>query len=205
MEMLAPIFEMSPLKKLGVLLVSCLAVLGFYWMSFLTPVKEEVVEMQGVVDQARSEVAKLKGVAGNLESFEKEIERLDGELKKALQELPDKKAIALLLSRIADRAKDSGLDVPLFKPVGEAKKDFYAEVPVEMTVRGTYHQVATFFDEVGRLDRIVNLGSVKMETPEIDGDRVVLTSSVVATAFRFLEESERPKPKKEERKRKKKK
>ena len=165
MQALAPIFDMSWGKKLAILFVSLAAVIGIYWMNFLTPVKEEVAELQGSVESARGNVSKLRGIASNLGDFEKEIERLDGELVKALRELPDKKAIALLLSRIADRAKDSGLEVPLFKPKGEQKKDFYAEVPVEMEVRGTFHQVATFFDEVGRLDRIVNLGCLLYTSP----------------------------------------
>lgn len=200
MDNLAAIFELSTGKKIGILLLSCLGVLGFYWMKFLSPLQEEVVDITAKVETARSEVAKLRGIANNLGEFEAEIERLDGELEKALRELPDKKAIAILLSKIADRAKDSGLEVPLFKPRGEDKRDFYAEVPVDMEVRGTYHQVATFFDEVGRLDRIVNLSNIRMASPEIGDDSVILTSKIVATAFRFLEESERPKPKKKKKK-----
>ena len=98
----------------------------------------------------------------------------------------------MLLSKVSDTAKDSGLDIRLFKPQQEQKREFFAQVPVEVQVTGTYHQLATFFDEVGHLDRIVNLDNVHISKPEIDDDSVVkVQAEVMATAFRFLDESER--------------
>ena len=117
---------------------------------------------------------------------------LNFELDKALKELPDKKEIDQLLLKVSDRAKDSGLDIKLFKPRPEEKRDFYAAVPVDIEASGSYHQVATFFDEVGHLDRIVNLDNLAISDPIVDKKNVTLKTTVTATAFRFLDESERP-------------
>jgi type IV pilus assembly protein PilO len=114
-------------------------------------------------------------------------------LKKALAELPDNKEIPQLLEKVADKAKDAGLDVRLFVPKAEQRKDFYAEVPVQIEVGGGYHQVATFFDEVSHLERIVNINEFSMSDPERTDSGLVLKTSLVATSFRFLDESERPK------------
>ena len=64
-------------------------------------------------------------------------------------------------------AKDSGLDVKLFKTSLEQKRDFYAEVPVQISLGGTYHQLASFFDAVGHLTRIVNISNVSIGSPRI--------------------------------------
>jgi type IV pilus assembly protein PilO len=71
--------------------------------------------------------------------------------------------------------------------------DFYAEVPVEMQMRGTYHDVALFLDSVKRLDRIVNVANITLTKPKIAGDVVALEASCTATTFRFLDEMERQK------------
>jgi type IV pilus assembly protein PilO len=51
----------------------------------------------------------------------------------------------------------------------------------------------SFFDEVGRLNRLVNIGNIGFKNPTVNGDNVVLETTSVATAFRFLDEAERKK------------
>jgi len=112
-------------------------------------------------------------------------------LKSALQELPDNREIPDLLSSISSLARDAGLAVPLFKTEPESFREFYAEVPVSISVEGTYHQIATFFDEVGHLPRIVNINQIIIREPRVGDSQVSVKSECVATTFRYLEETER--------------
>ena len=187
------IFELSLPKKLGIMFGSIALIGGGYWMLFYSSTITDISTVTSEVDRMKSEIAEKQVVAANLPQFESEVERLDEELTKALTELPDKKEVDELLDKISDKARDAGLDVRLFKPQAEQKKDFYAEVPVEIEIGGTYHQVATFFDEVGHLERIVNIDQFSLEKPEETDGRIMVNASVVATSFRFLDESERPK------------
>ena len=176
-------------------------ILGFYWLNFYSGVAEEISVYKKKIDGKlglKVKIAEQQAIAQNLDEFIAQVEKLDIELNKALAELPDKREIHQLLSRISDKARDSGLEIHLFKPQHEEKKDFYAKVPVQIEVQGTYHEVGTFFDEVGHLARIVNLDSFQMVEPEISDKQVDLKTAVVATAFRFLDESERPSTKDEE-------
>ncbi|HET8562988.1 MAG TPA: type 4a pilus biogenesis protein PilO, partial [Candidatus Binatia bacterium] len=75
----------------------------------------------------------------------------------------------------------------------ENYQDFYAEVPVEIVVKGSFSNVVMFFDEVGRLTRLVNINNIDFKNPTPIGDRVVLETAAMATTFRFLSESERKK------------
>lgn len=187
------VFELSLAKKISIMVGSIALIGGGYWMMFYSSTINDIATVTTEVDKMKSEIAEKQVIAANLPQFESEVERLDDELSKALSELPDKKEVDELLDKISDKARDAGLDVRLFKPQAEQKKDFYAEVPVEIEVGGTYHQVATFFDEVGHLERIVNIDQFSLEKPEETEGRIQVNASVVATSFRFLDESERPK------------
>jgi len=193
-ESLAKIFEQSLVNKLAIA-GAVLGVIGLvYYLYFLSPVEEEISRLQKSINGTKGlkvQVAEKEGIAQNLDKFKEEVERLDVELGKALKELPDKKETSGLLSRVSDKARDAGLDIKLFRPKGEAKKEFYAEVPVELEVNGSFHQVATFFDEVGRMSRIVNLGNIRLSQPSVEEEDVSVSTTVVATAFRFLSEEER--------------
>ena len=92
---------------------------------------------------------------------------------------------------MAASGRAAGLEIVLFRQKPEVYHDFYAEVPVEMQMRGTYNDVALFLDRVKRLDRIVNVTDIQLKKPRIDGERVVLDAACTATTFRFLDEAER--------------
>ena len=117
---------------------------------------------------------------------------MDGDLKKAVAELPDTKEIPDLLSNVSSLGRESGLEIIQFKQQPEQYEEFYAVVPVSMLVRGAYHQLAMFFDKVGRMARIVNVSDVVVKSPaKVEGDTVTLDTACVATTFRFLDEAER--------------
>ncbi len=130
-------------------------------------------------------------LAKNLTRYQGEVKDLEVKLRYALQELPDKKEISDLLSSISGLARDAGLEVHLFRPIPEVTRDFYSEVPVAVSVEGTFHQVATFFDEVGRLPRIVNINEIAVRNPSVGKDFVRVTADCTATTFRYLDEAER--------------
>jgi len=109
------------------------------------------------------------------------------QLAEALTQLPNEKEIPSLLTNIASLAKEQGLDVLRFKPSGEVPKGFYAEVPVELRLAGSFHQIALFFQSVGELPRIVNMGNLAMGNAKTTDGRTVLSVDCLATTFRFIE------------------
>lgn len=200
-ENVEAVLEMPMLHKALALLGLVVVVLGGYWGVFYSGASSELENIEKKVDGPnglRFQVAQQKGIAANLDQYLEEVEKLEIELKKALLELPDKQEIDSLLAKVSSVGQDAGLEIRLFRPKEEAKKDYYAEVPVEMEVYGSFHQVATFFDEVGHLERIVNLDDFSMDNPERGKEQITLRTTVVATTFRFLDESERPTKKDEE-------
>ena len=190
-ELLDNILERPKAQKIALLAVVLLLVGGLYYTSLFSPGMDEIARLNDSVETARNEKTKKQVQAANLPRLQKELRELDAKLKQAVAQLPNKKEMADLLSNISTKAQQSGLEVLLFRPRAENYQEFYAEVPVDITVKGNFQSVISFFDEVGQLHRLINIESIGFKNPTIAGDQVILETSSVATAFRFLDDAER--------------
>jgi len=186
------LLELPPRQRV-LMLVGGTAFLFFLYAFFLYwPRNEQIARLEVQRDQARLERTRKAALVANLEKTRAEVNQLDGDLKKAVAELPDTKEIPDLLSNISSLGRESGLEIIQFKQRPERYEEFYAVVPVDMLVRGTYYQVAAFFDKVGQMARIVNVSDVSIKSPSrLAGDSVTLDTSCAAVTFRFLDEAER--------------
>lgn len=192
-QILDAILERSTAQKVAILGVSVILIAALYYSFLFSPKADELAKLADSVEIARNEKTVKTQKAANLSRLRQDLQRLDGELKKAIAQLPEKKEIPELLSSISSKAQQSGLDVLLFRPRPESYQEFYAEVPVDITVKGNFHNTVNFFDNVGRMDRLVNIDNIGFKNPTVSGDNVVLETTSVATAFRFLDDAERKK------------
>jgi type IV pilus assembly protein PilO len=173
-------------------LVGMVLLLGYLdWMYWYGRTAERLSEVRENVTDLRTELDTKRAKTNARDAAEREVRELGAELRRAQARLPDQREIADLLSSVAASGRAAGLEIVLFKQKPEVYRDFYAEVPVEMQMRGTYHDVALFLDSVKRLDRIVNVTDIQLRRPRIEGDKMVLEASCTATTFRFLDEVER--------------
>jgi len=192
-EFLDNILERSKPQKIAILAVTVILLSALYYSFLYSPTSDEVAKLADSVEIARNEMTVKKLKAANLPRLQRDLKELDMQLRKAVAELPNRKQIAALLSHISSEAQRAGLNIILFRPRAENFQDFYAEVPVDITVKGNFHDTVNFFDAVGRLDRLVNIDSIGFKNPTLSGDKVILETTSVATAFRFLDEAERKK------------
>jgi len=181
-----------PMRRRVLLLgASVLSIFFLYATYFYWPLSSEIEEKQENVATLRQERDKKKAMVANLADMRRVVAELDAQLKKATAELPEKKEIPELLSNISSLGSDSGLVIVVFRQRPEEFSDFYAQVPVEVRVKGTYHQVGTFFDKVGRLNRIVNVSDIGLKEPRPERESVMVNAGFTATTYRFLDEAER--------------
>jgi len=192
-QLLENILERPKVQKLAILGVAIILLVALYYSFLFVPRSDQIAKLADSVEIARNEKAVKGQKAANLPRLQKDLRQLEAELKRAVAQLPDKKEIADLLSSISAKALQSGLDVLLFRPRPETYQDFYAEIPVDITVKGNFHNTVSFFDEVGRLSRLINIDNIGFKNPTVSGDNIVLETTSVATAFRFLDDAERKK------------
>ena len=190
-EFLNQILNRPTWQKIAILSTVVILLLAVYYSVLHEPRDAEIVKLTESVEAARNDKAMKQQKATNLPKLQTEVKELEIRLKEAVERLPNKKEVAELLRNISTKAQESGLQILIFRPRAENYQDFYAEIPVDITVKGNFQNAVNFFDDVGRLNRLINIDNIGFKNPTIAGDRVTVETTSVATAFRFLDEAER--------------
>jgi len=175
------------LVKIGAVVGIATLVTAINWFALVDPTNTEIVAAEAKRKTLEGEYIDKQQIANNLNEYRKQKEVLEAQLEAAMQELPNDKAIDELLRQLNDLGVKSGLTITLVEPQTEVPQDFFARIPVKMKVAGSYHEVAMFFDAVGKLKRIVNVGDLKFGSPKKQSEKVILDAEFVATTFRFRE------------------
>lgn len=175
----------AKIRAIILAVIVVLEVVAFYFLMY-SPRIDEYNNLKNQLSGLQSQVAQKRVIANGLERFRQEYANAQIQLKKALEKLPDKKEIPSLLTSISTLAKDQGMDILLFQPGAETKRDFYAVVPVSLDMSGTYHETAMFFDSIGKLTRIVNVQNFSLGRGA--GGNVSVKCNV--ETYRFLDQSE---------------
>ncbi|MBF0446212.1 MAG: type 4a pilus biogenesis protein PilO [Magnetococcales bacterium] len=132
-------------------------------------------------------IASKKRMLLQLPRLRKELIALKKREEKAARKLPSKKEIPALLTDISNAGHEQGLEFTLFAPKPELPVNVYAKVPVEIKVRGPYHETLLFMNQVARLSRIVTFSNINMKPK---GD--ILHTQAWVTTYRFLDLDKRP-------------
>lgn len=171
--------------------IPVVVIAAFYFLLISGTIAETDVVREELL-KAQKDVQVKEALERRLPEFEKKIAELDGQLAMIRRQLPEKKEIPDLLDQISNLGAQSGLQFQLFKPLPEAEKDFYAEVPVDLNIMGSFHNVVDFFDKVARMPRIVTITNIdigksgnKMRGARTKG--TLVEARCKAVTFRFLE------------------
>jgi type IV pilus assembly protein PilO len=169
------------------LIVCVLAAGGYYLHSMNT---DSLDTLRTEVDEIRQSVQKHQAIAARRSDLEARLKSLNETLKVAITLLPESREIPELLTQISQLGLNAGLEFRLFKPEPEKQADFYAEVPVSLSILGRFHELGTFFDHLSRLSRIVNVTDIKITPTKGKEDASALSTNCLLTTFRFLEPPE---------------
>ncbi|MCD6040628.1 MAG: Tfp pilus assembly protein PilO [Burkholderiales bacterium] len=135
----------------------------------------------------KEEYVNKKRQAVNLDLHRQQLREIDTQFGALLKQLPNKSQMDALLVDINQAGLGRGLQFELFKPAAaESRREFYAELPIQVKVSGTYHDMGAFASDVGQLSRIVTLNNVSIEASR-DGN---LTLDATARTFRYLDDDE---------------
>ena len=190
------ILKLPKNQRIGIIAGVVVILIGLYWFFIYKGHSKELDERNKVLTKKQHELDEQRVILADLPRFKKETEEMNKKRQEALKQLPDKKDIDKLLKDISFHAVESGLEILLFKPQPEIRKNFYAEIPVNIKLSGTYHDLAIFSDKIANLSRIVNLSDLVIDkAEEIDG-RNILQASCKATTYKFIEEKPSGKAKK---------
>ena len=203
-----PFFEkVEKLSKLQRILISTgffvllvgVSIYFFFWPKF-----EKINSLTADLKELEKKLTTAKRNAADLKKFQAKMKEAEAQFKLAMKKLPEKEEIPSLLTSISDSGQQVGLGFLLFEPKPERAKEFYAEIPVAMSIMADYHNLAIFFDQVARLSRIVNIRDIRIGHTKSKNSNE-LSTKCTAVTYKFIETPPKKKSKKKSRKKKKKK
>ncbi len=162
---------------------------GYYFL-FYTDAAGTLASQRGRSQELQRKLTNVRAVANNVGEFEQEVATLERELEIALKQLPNRKQFEDLLQDITTAGKKVGVTIKSIERTREVAHDFYAEVPFSIVLEGTYHNIAMFFERVAKLPRIVNIGSMRIQSSPGRNSATQLRVEGNATTFRFLNTDE---------------
>ncbi|HYA39316.1 MAG TPA: type 4a pilus biogenesis protein PilO [Candidatus Methylomirabilis sp.] len=179
-----------PVKIGGILLVCIVMLFAGYWFLIQGEI-DEYSAAKAKEDSLRDTFMNKKALAINLPAYKQQMEEMEQTFGSLLRQLPNTTEVPDLLVDITQAGLGRGLEFTLFQPQKEQPKDFYAELPISIQVRGTYHELAQFVSDVAALPRIVTFSDITISSVAKDNK---LTMSAKAKTYRYLEEGSAPKP-----------
>lgn len=184
------ILKLPNKQKIALMVLILFGIGAGFFFGLYQPKMKELKSVQDKLADLDRQILDNKRIADNLPKYKKDYEQLKIDLDSALTELPNQKEIPSLLTSITSKGKEAGLDFLIFRPKAEELKDFYSAVPVDISVSGSYYNLANFFVAVGSLPRIVNISNVGVADIKNVGGRMVLKVNCLATTFRFIDKKE---------------
>jgi type IV pilus assembly protein PilO len=166
-----------------------MAALGFYLVVYQQqmPVleKEEREEQE-----LRSSFEQKQKKAANFTAYKAQLAEIERSFGTMLRQLPGKTEIPNLLVDISQTGLGAGLQEELFQPMDEVRREFYAEKPIKIRLKGAYHEFGRFVSDIAALPRIVTLHDIEIGPVAKDSPADELVLNVTAKTYRYLDESE---------------
>jgi len=172
--------------RVAILLALFLLILLGGWWFFWDEQLVSLENKQQTELKLRDEFVAKKKLAVNLDLYVQRLNEIDRSFGALLKQLPNKSEVEALLVEINQAGMGRGLQFELFKPGAEQVKDFYAELPINVRLTGSYHDFGAFAGDIGKLSRIVTLNNIAIAQGKDGG----LVMDAITKTFRYLDEEE---------------
>ncbi len=173
------------IKGITIALLCALVWAGGYY--YIIKDKEIALASAEKKEQTLKQTFEIKYArAVNLEAYKKQMKEMKVVFSSMLQQLPRKNEVADLLIDISRSGLVNGLEFQLFRPGNETPVDFYAELPIQMTVVGSFHQFGEFVSAVASLPRIVTMHNLTLTPMGEKSDQMKM--EITAKTYRYFDE-----------------
>jgi type IV pilus assembly protein PilO len=174
------------IKLIIVLILSVGLVVGLYYYDIEKQFKRLEKEVK-VETSLRQEFETKQAKAVNLESYKKQLAEMQETFGSMLRQLPNKTEVPALLVDVSQTGLAAGLEFELFKPLGEVRREFYAELPISIKVHGKYHEFGEFISGIAALPRIVTIHNINISGGGKAGSEMLVMTATAKT-YRYLED-----------------
>jgi type IV pilus assembly protein PilO len=169
--------------QIGAFVVVCVGAVFGFWKFYVTEVQSDIAMRQSRLSALRADVDKGMATARQLPQFEDQVTKLEQRLESLRQVLPEEKDVADILRRIQGLATKSNLTIQRFQPGKVVQQKLYAEIPYKLQAEGTYHNLGSFFDQISKFPRIINISEIALKAKSAPTPNATITADLVATTF----------------------
>ncbi|WP_373499384.1 type 4a pilus biogenesis protein PilO [Desulfococcus sp.] len=159
---LEKIGKFSKTQRIVICLVTLALIIAPVIYFVYIPKHDKISGLRKEYEGLSTELAQFKQKAKELNKYRAEAKAIEADFDNARMALPESEEIPSLLKGISRAGQDAGLVFLQFKPQREKQFGFYAEIPVSMTFKGSYHEVLDFFYRVSSLSRIVSIRDIEI-------------------------------------------
>jgi type IV pilus assembly protein PilO len=173
--------------QVGAFVALAAAGCGMFYFYYEQPARTDMASRQTQLAALRADISKGLTTAKKLPEFRQQVTDLESRLANLKAILPEEKDAADLLNRMQTVASQSNMTIKGFKPSPTVTKTLHAEWPITLELDGTYHNLAIFFDRVGKFTRIVNISGLDVKGRDRPEANNTISATCVATTFVLLE------------------
>jgi type IV pilus assembly protein PilO len=169
--------------RIGILFGTLIVLAGIFIPFVYMPKTDQISVARASIEDLNGQLNRARIQRQKLPKVREEKKKVDQQFEAALRLLPNEMEIPELLTQITKLGTESNLDISYFRPQSNRTKGFYAEIPISLQIKGTYHDVAVFFEKVGNMERIMNIQNVTMK-PEKERSTVLnVTCDAITYTF----------------------
>src|SRR5450432_3170265 len=173
--------------QVGAFVALAVVACGMSYYYYEVPARADIVARETQLQSIQVDSTKGVTTAKELPEFPQQVTDLEGRRANLKAILPEEKDAADLLNRMQTVAAQSNMTIKGFKPSPTVTKQLHAEWPITLDLEGSYHNLAIFFDRVGKFTRIVNISGLDVKGIDRPGANNTITATCVATTFVLLD------------------
>jgi Tfp pilus assembly protein PilO len=185
-------FDEKPLWQalvFGLVLAVVIALVGEFAFPNFKQKRLDIEAQKSQLASLTAEIEKGRAAERKLSQFREEVKRLELELQKLLQVLPPEKDTEDLIKKVEALVHQGDFTLKSFKTAEPVPKEFYKEYPIDISLEGTYHNLALFFDRMSKFSRIINVEDLKMKgLDNVPGK--TMASTFIAKTFIYTGDQE---------------
>ena len=172
------------------LVIGVVVAIGLYLLGnsvLLKPREQRISRLEDRRATLQAKIQEGRAAKQQLPRFREEVRKLELELDRLLRILPARRNTPELLRRVRSLAEQGDFSLLRFTPGRFNEQDFYSEWPISINLRGSYHNLALFFDEVGRFSRIINIEGLRIDAYRRGQSRHTIGATFRAKTFVYQE------------------
>lgn len=184
---------LSKSNKVLLMILPCIVLFVLFSSVYLLPAVETINRLNSEKKSLKEEIDKANMVVNKYEDLKALNEQLQKKMEFLKTLLPKETEVTDVLKKVSEIGLQKGLVVTSWKPrekTPHSSNEVY-EIPVEVSMRGKYHTFGTFFADITKIERIINIK--KMEIKKGEKDPTMLNANLTAVTYSLIPEEEKKK------------